>query len=291
MKSEQKIAQYLNEAHASEIGLVRVLPSQIAMTPRGTYRTGLEKHLRETRDHAERLEGAGARARRRQQPVQAASAWPRPDRARGWRSPRPRSISCAAPAAGEGAQERQGRPRDRGAGDRHLHRAGAPGARRRRRRDGQAGRVDPRRRGADARAHHAPSSRSWPTPSSRADVKGSGTSTSRRPAPPTGAARPARTRPGQADRRHGGPSGPRVGAQGARRRARRGHGQGRGRLRAATCRSRATTRSTAEEISAKLGELSQVDLAKVEAYERQHDNRATVTSGSRRCGATSPGRL
>jgi ferritin-like metal-binding protein YciE len=52
----QKVLQYLNEAHASEIGLVRVLQSQIAMTPRGSYRTGLEKHLRETRDHAERLE-------------------------------------------------------------------------------------------------------------------------------------------------------------------------------------------------------------------------------------------
>jgi len=51
----EKILQYLNEAHASETGLVRVLQSQIAMTPRGSYRSGLEKHLRETRDHAERL--------------------------------------------------------------------------------------------------------------------------------------------------------------------------------------------------------------------------------------------
>ena len=47
-QSEQKIVQYLNEAHATEVGLVRVLQSQIAMAPRGTYRTGLEKHLRET---------------------------------------------------------------------------------------------------------------------------------------------------------------------------------------------------------------------------------------------------
>jgi ferritin-like metal-binding protein YciE len=51
----QKIVQYLNEAHASEVGLVRVLQSQIAMTPRGSYRTALEKHLRETRGHAERV--------------------------------------------------------------------------------------------------------------------------------------------------------------------------------------------------------------------------------------------
>ncbi len=51
---EQKIIQYLNEAHASEVALTRVLQSQIAMTPRGSYRSGLEKHLRETRDHAQR---------------------------------------------------------------------------------------------------------------------------------------------------------------------------------------------------------------------------------------------
>ena len=38
--SKQKVVQYLNEAHASESALVRVLQSQIAMTPRGTYRTG-----------------------------------------------------------------------------------------------------------------------------------------------------------------------------------------------------------------------------------------------------------
>jgi ferritin-like metal-binding protein YciE len=54
--SKQKILQYLNEAHASEMGLVRVLQSQIAMTPRGSYRNGLEKHLGETRNHAERLQ-------------------------------------------------------------------------------------------------------------------------------------------------------------------------------------------------------------------------------------------
>jgi ferritin-like metal-binding protein YciE len=55
-RSEQKVMQYLNEAHASELALVRVLQSQIAMTPRGTYRSGLETHLRETRDHAERVQ-------------------------------------------------------------------------------------------------------------------------------------------------------------------------------------------------------------------------------------------
>ncbi len=56
MDSKTKIVQYLNEAHASETGLVRVLQSQIAVTPRGDYRDALERHLRETRDHARRLE-------------------------------------------------------------------------------------------------------------------------------------------------------------------------------------------------------------------------------------------
>jgi ferritin-like metal-binding protein YciE len=54
-KSKQKIVQYLNEAHATEHALVRVLQSQIAMTPRGSYRSGLESHLQETRDHADRV--------------------------------------------------------------------------------------------------------------------------------------------------------------------------------------------------------------------------------------------
>lgn len=54
--SEQKVVQYLNEAHASEVALVRVLQSQIAMTPAGRFRTGLETHLKETRDHASRVQ-------------------------------------------------------------------------------------------------------------------------------------------------------------------------------------------------------------------------------------------
>jgi ferritin-like metal-binding protein YciE len=54
--AEQKIVQYLNEAHASEVALVSVLRSQISMAPGGSYRDGLEKHLEETRDHAERIQ-------------------------------------------------------------------------------------------------------------------------------------------------------------------------------------------------------------------------------------------
>ena len=55
-QSKQKVVQYLNEAHATEVGLTRVLQSQIAMTPSGSYRSGLEKHLTQTRDHAERVQ-------------------------------------------------------------------------------------------------------------------------------------------------------------------------------------------------------------------------------------------
>lgn len=55
-KTEQKIVQYLTEAHATEQALVTVLQSQIAMTPRGSYRDSLESHLRETRDHATRVQ-------------------------------------------------------------------------------------------------------------------------------------------------------------------------------------------------------------------------------------------
>jgi ferritin-like metal-binding protein YciE len=60
----EKLIQYLREALATERALQRVLDSQIAMTPRGRYRDVLEKHRKETGDHAdrvaERLEQLGA---------------------------------------------------------------------------------------------------------------------------------------------------------------------------------------------------------------------------------------
>jgi ferritin-like metal-binding protein YciE len=53
--AEQKVLQYLNEAHASEQALTRVLESQIAIAPRGSLRDGLVTHLQETKDHAIRV--------------------------------------------------------------------------------------------------------------------------------------------------------------------------------------------------------------------------------------------
>jgi len=70
-KAEQKVVQYLDEAHASEIGLVSVLRSQIAMTPRGSYRDGLEKHLAETQEHARRIRKRAAELGQGRNPVQA----------------------------------------------------------------------------------------------------------------------------------------------------------------------------------------------------------------------------
>jgi ferritin-like metal-binding protein YciE len=65
MNSTQKIIQYLNEAHATEQALTRTLQAHSAMTPRGRYRTDLDRHLGETKSHAkalrQRLEELGQR--------------------------------------------------------------------------------------------------------------------------------------------------------------------------------------------------------------------------------------
>jgi ferritin-like metal-binding protein YciE len=52
---QQNVVQYLDEAEASERALVRVLQSQIAVAPPGSYRSALENHLDETRDHGDRV--------------------------------------------------------------------------------------------------------------------------------------------------------------------------------------------------------------------------------------------
>lgn len=54
--AQDKIAQYLNEAHAMELALVRTLQAHRAMTPTGPYRRALDRHLRETHGHADAVE-------------------------------------------------------------------------------------------------------------------------------------------------------------------------------------------------------------------------------------------
>jgi len=70
-QQKQKLVQYLNEAHGSELALVRQLQAQIAMTPKGQYRDGLETHLQETRRHAERVEARLAELGQGNNPLQA----------------------------------------------------------------------------------------------------------------------------------------------------------------------------------------------------------------------------
>jgi ferritin-like metal-binding protein YciE len=45
------LLQHLEEAHATEQALVTNLRAHIAMTPRGSYRASLERHLSETQEH------------------------------------------------------------------------------------------------------------------------------------------------------------------------------------------------------------------------------------------------
>jgi len=51
------VAQYLNEALATETALVTTLQTHVAITPRGDYRDILERHLGETRAQAQALQG------------------------------------------------------------------------------------------------------------------------------------------------------------------------------------------------------------------------------------------
>jgi len=54
--AREKLVQYIEEAHGLELALTRTLQAHVAVTPAGSYRTGLEQHLEETRDHAARLQ-------------------------------------------------------------------------------------------------------------------------------------------------------------------------------------------------------------------------------------------
>jgi ferritin-like metal-binding protein YciE len=55
VSAEQKIAEYLDDAYGTEQSLARSLEAQIAVAQRGRHRDGLESHLRQTKDHANRV--------------------------------------------------------------------------------------------------------------------------------------------------------------------------------------------------------------------------------------------
>jgi ferritin-like metal-binding protein YciE len=53
--AQDKITQYLHEAQTLELTLVRTLQTHRTMTPEGPYRGALDRHLRETRAHADAI--------------------------------------------------------------------------------------------------------------------------------------------------------------------------------------------------------------------------------------------
>src|SRR3954466_5714981 len=52
-----RLNRYLNEARTPARALVPTLTAHLAMTPHGPYRRLLQRHLRETREHANALSG------------------------------------------------------------------------------------------------------------------------------------------------------------------------------------------------------------------------------------------
>ena len=53
---KQKIIQYLADAHAKELAQISTLRAHIGITEPGDYRNGLQAHLRETQNHADRVQ-------------------------------------------------------------------------------------------------------------------------------------------------------------------------------------------------------------------------------------------
>ena len=250
-RAQRKIVQYLNEAHATELGLTRVLQSQIAMTPGGSYRTALERHLarrartpsacsaaRPSSTAGGNPLGAGVGARRERASAQVLALSKTPfDLLRGSGGEekilKNAKDTCATEALEIATYTALEHARPSG----------------RRRRDGQAGGVDPRRRGARCSRASCASCAALTAAVVGAEVEGdpSYDVTDDRRGRRGEGDRAARARPHE-DQAHG--------AQGAQRAGRRA---GRGRASRApspprrTCRSPATTQLTAEEIAGKLG--------------------------------------
>jgi ferritin-like metal-binding protein YciE len=277
-KQQQKIVQYLNEAHGAELALVRQLQAQIAMTPKGQYRDGLETHLQETRRHAERVEARLAELGQGDNPLQvglgavesligqALALTKTPlDLVRGTGGEekvlKNAKDSCAAEALEIATYTALARLA-RTTGDAKTERLAKSVLADEQRMLNRLLEEIPRLTDAVARAEF--------------DGEGSYDVTE------TGAADTLREVGGTAKRTA------RQGAGQAKRTARqarkvpgvaRAEGTVKGAVASASDLAIANYDSlSAEEVQDKLAELSQIDLAKVNAYERKNQNRSTVTS-------------
>ncbi|MEA2433571.1 MAG: hypothetical protein QOG54_1028 [Actinomycetota bacterium] len=54
-RSKQKVIDLLVDAHSNEVALIDVLQAHLSMAERGSYRSTVEAHLRETEQHAEKI--------------------------------------------------------------------------------------------------------------------------------------------------------------------------------------------------------------------------------------------
>jgi ferritin-like metal-binding protein YciE len=264
---KQKIVQYLNEAHGAELGLVRQLQAQIAMTPKGQYRNGLETHLDETRRHAARVEARLAALGEGNNPLQAglgavesligqALALTKTplDLIRGTGGEekvlKNAKDSCAAEALEIGTYTALARLAHTAGDDKTEQLAKSVLADEQRMLD-RLLREIPRLTDAVARAEFDGNGSYDVTETGAADALREVRGTAKR------TARQARKVPGVA----------------------RAEGTVKGAVASESDLAIAKYDSlSADEILGKLSELSQVDLAKVNAYERKNQNRSTVTS-------------
>jgi ferritin-like metal-binding protein YciE len=277
-QQSQKIVQYLNEAHGMELALVRQLQAQIAMTPKGQYRSGLETHLRETRRHAELVEGRLGELGQGNNPIQAglgaleslvgqALALTKTplDLIRGTGGEekvlKNAKDSCAAEALEIGTYTALARLA-RIAGDGTTERLAKSVLADEQKMLDRLLREIPRLTDAVARAEFDGDGSYDVSETGAADtvreVRRAAKRTARQGAGRAKrSARQARKVPGVA----------------------RAEGTVKGAVAAESDLAIANYDSlSADEIQAKLSELSQIDLAKISAYERKHQNRSTITS-------------
>jgi len=274
--SQKKVVQYLAEAQSSEHGLVRVLQSQIAMTPRGGYRTALEQHLNQTREHAARVDARLQELGQGDNPMMAVVGVV----GKGVGQVLALGKTPLDLLRGSGGEEKVLKNAKDACASEALEiatytaierLAGAVG-------DEQTAKLAASIR-ADEEKMLQRVLREIPKLTEavvRADVKGNGSYDMTK----TGAADAAREAGEDAIS-----TARSTGAKAKRttRQARKvpGVAQAEGQLKGAVASQGDLAiarydKLTADEITAKLTELSQIDLAKVDAYERKHDNRTTI---------------